>query len=151
MNFGICHLIVVDNSISFKGLFHFMAEYLNLKVDILAKHNYKDLSIKRLYRFLNKVVTIAANDCENLYIFVPVDITAVCTLDITPIDGTYIIYSVLTIGRELRFFIGMQISALPSYSYNKGQYYLVYVKLKKYSRHLKNTYRGSSFYTRRSY
>jgi len=59
VKFGLCHLVVLDDGIPFKGAFIAMCDDLNLNHDVLAKRNHKDLTVEHFDRFLNKSVTIA--------------------------------------------------------------------------------------------
>ena len=103
MKFGMCHLVVIDDGAPFKGSFVTMCQALNLNYDVLAKLNHKGLSIEYFHCFLNKSVTIAAEDCGTNDLFVPTSIAAAYAWNSLPIDGTDIIRSVPTIGRSLHF------------------------------------------------
>ena len=59
LKFSLCHLVVLDDGIPFKGPFIAMYEVLHLNHDVLAERNYKDLTVEYIYQFLNKSVTIA--------------------------------------------------------------------------------------------
>ena len=51
-----------------------MCHALNLNYNIFAKRNHKGLSVENFHRFLNKSVTIAAEERVTTDIFVPVGI-----------------------------------------------------------------------------
>ena len=51
MKFGLCHLVVLDDGDSFKGVFVAMSKSLKLKYDILAKRNHKGLSVEHFHLF----------------------------------------------------------------------------------------------------
>ena len=103
MKSGMCYLIVLDDGTLFKGAFVAMCQSLNLNYEILAKRNHKGLSVEHFHRFLNKSVTIAAEDRGTIDIFVPVGIAAEYAWNSAPIDGTDILRSIPAIGRELHF------------------------------------------------
>ena len=103
MKFGICHLVVLDDGSPFKGAFIAMCDALNLNYDVLAKRNHKGLTVEHFHRFLNKSVTIAAEDRGTNDIFVPAGIAARYAWNSAPIDGTDILRSIPAIGRELHF------------------------------------------------
>lgn len=56
-----------------------MCQTLNLGYNILAKWNYKWLTVEHLYHFLNKNITISTEECRANDIFVPASITTGCT------------------------------------------------------------------------
>ena len=76
MKFGMCHLVVIDDGIPFKGVFVAMFQAINLNYDVLAKRNHKGLSVEHFHRFLNNSVTIATEEHGTNDIFVPASIAA---------------------------------------------------------------------------
>ena len=120
MNCRMYYLVVVDDSSPFNEIFSSICKSLNIKLNMLAKHDHKDLTIKRFRCFLNKVFIIAANDRVTLNVFVSIGIIADYTWKITLIDGTEIIRSIVPISRELHSSLDIKISALPDLSYNKS-------------------------------
>ena len=76
LKFGMCHRVVIDDGILFKGAFGAMCQALNLNYNVLAKRNRKGLSVEHFHRFLNKSVTIAAEERGTNDIFVPASIVA---------------------------------------------------------------------------
>ena len=62
MKFGLCHLVVLDEDTPFKGDFVVTYKALKLNYNILAKRNYKRLSVGYFHRFLNKATAIAMED-----------------------------------------------------------------------------------------
>ena len=80
-----------------------MCRALNLNYDILAKSNYKGLSVEYFHRFLNKSVIVVAEERGTNDIFVPTSIVAGYPWNNTPIDGTDNLLSIPVIGRELYF------------------------------------------------
>ena len=120
---------------SFKGAFVAMCQSLKLNYEISAKRNHKGLSVEHFHRFLNKSVTIAAEDCGTIDIFVPAGIAAGYTWNSAPIDGTDILRSILAIGRELHFPLYINLNAAPKLIQNNTQAVLVYLKLIDANRH----------------
>ena len=51
MKFGLCHLVVLDDGIPFKGACVAMCKSLKLNYDILANRNHKGLLVKHSRRF----------------------------------------------------------------------------------------------------
>ena len=103
MKCGLCHLVVLDDGNSFKGTFFVMYKALKLNFDILSKCNQKGSSLEHFHRFLNKATTIAMEDRQSNDVFVSAGIAAGHVWNIAPIDGTDILRSAVTIGREFRF------------------------------------------------
>ena len=121
MKFGLCHLVVLDDGSPFKGSFIVISDALNLNYDVLAKHNHKGLAVDYFHRFLNKSITIAAEDRGTNDIFVPAGIAAGYAWNSAPIDGTDILRSIPAIGCEIHFPININLSVLPKLAHNSGQ------------------------------
>ncbi|MGH7955061.1 MAG: hypothetical protein ACREOZ_03790 [Gloeomargaritales cyanobacterium] len=113
---GFCAMVVADDGSNFKGIFADMCKLLNIRLHPLAKGNHKALSVERYHRYLNKAVTIAANDRETNEVFVAAGMVAAYAWNSSPIDGTDIIRSVPAIGREFKFPMDFELSPLPSLS-----------------------------------
>ena len=139
MKFCLCHLVVLDDGSPLKGAFIAMCNALNLNYDVLAKRNHKGLTVKNVHRFLNKSVTIAAEDRGTDDIFVPAGITTGYAWNSAPIDDTDILYSIPAIGRELHFLIDINLNVLPKLAHNSGQTALDYLKLTDSSRHFSSS------------
>ena len=133
--FGLCHLDVLDNGNSFKGDFITMCESLTLNHDVLTNRNHKCLTVKHFYCFLNKSITIAAEDHGTNYISVPTGVGANCAWNSTLIDGTDIHRSIPAIGCELQFSLDISLNTLSKLMHNEGQAALDYLKLTESSRH----------------
>ena len=129
MKFGLCHLVVLDDGNPFKGAFVAMCESLKLNYDILAKRNHKGLSVEHFHRFLNKAITIAMEDRQSNDVFVPAGIAAGYAWNSAPIDGTDILRSTVAIGREFRFPIDIDLSALPQLTQNNAQSAVDFLRL----------------------
>ena len=54
--------VILDNDSPFKGVFTAICKVLYINYDTLAKQNHKGLLIKRMHRFINKAMNIAAED-----------------------------------------------------------------------------------------
>ena len=113
LKFGMCHLVVIDDSTPFKGAFVAMCQALNLNYDIVAKCNHKGLSVEYFHRFLNKSVTIAAEERGTNDICVPASIAPAYAWNSAPSDDTGIIRRVPAIGRALHFPLGINLNAAP--------------------------------------
>ena len=113
MKFGLCHLVILCDSSPFKGFFIAMWD-LNLNCDVLAKCNHKDLTVEIFHRFLNKSITIAAEERGTNDIFVSIDIIAGYAWNSAPIDGIDILRSIQAISRKLQFSTDINVNALPS-------------------------------------
>ena len=133
---GVCHLAVLNDDSPFKGAFIAMCEALSLNNDVLVKRNRKILTVEHFYHFLNKSITIAAEERGNKDIFVPAGFAAGYAWNNAPIDGTDILRSIPAIGRELNFPLDISINALHKLTQNNGQVALDYLKLTNSSRHL---------------
>ena len=59
---GFCGLVVVDDGSTFKGHFQAVCKLLSIEIHVAARGNHKAVGVKHFHRFLNKAVTIAAND-----------------------------------------------------------------------------------------
>jgi hypothetical protein len=61
-------------------------------------------SLTRFHSFLNKSVTLATNDRDNIAeVYIPASALACYAWNSSPIDGTYIVRSVPAVGREFWF------------------------------------------------
>ena len=103
MNFGLYHLVLIDEGTLFKSIFTAMCDCVTINYQVVATYNHKGVSIERFHRFLNKVGTIAFNDRDTVSMFVKVVITVVYTWSSAPIDSISIIRSILAIGRDYVF------------------------------------------------
>ena len=135
LKFGICHLVILDDGIPFKGVCSTMCKALRINYEILAKRNHKGLLVKKFHRFLNKEITIAAEDQGTNDIFVAAGVTAGYAWNSSPIDGTDILRSVPAIGREFRFSLDVDISTLPTLVANNAESVISYLRLTDTNRH----------------
>ena len=90
-------------------------------------------------RFLNKSITIAAEDRGTNDFFVPDGIASRYASNSAPIYGTDILHSIPVIGRKLHFSIDINLSELPKLAHNSGQAVLDYLKLTDSSRHFSSS------------
>ena len=90
MKFGICHLVVINDSTVIKGYFFGIYQGLNLKYDMFSKDNYEGITVKHFHRFLNKSVTIAVEERGINDMFVPTIINVGCSWNSAHINGIYI-------------------------------------------------------------
>ena len=135
MKFGLYHLVVLDDSTPFKGSFIAMCQALNLNYDFFAKQNHKEgLSVENFHPFLNKSVTIAAEERGTTNIFVPVGIAVGYAWNSVPINGTDILRSIPAIGRQLKFSLDINLNAILKLVQNNANAVLGYLKLTDSSR-----------------
>ena len=116
--FGLCHLLILNGGISFKGTFIAMCEDLHLNHDVIAKRNHKFLTVKFFYRFLNKSVTIAAEERDTNDIYVLTGVAVGCTWNRLPNDGTYILRIIPAIGRNLHLTLDISLNTLSKVAQN---------------------------------
>ena len=135
MKLGMCYIVVLDYGTPFKDAFIAICQVLNLSYDILAKRNYKGLSIEHFHCFLNKSVTVAEKERGDNNIFVHVSIVAGYAWNSAPIDGTDILRSIPTISRELHFLLDINLNAVSKLTKNNAHTDLEYLKLTNYPRH----------------
>ena len=90
-----------------------MCEALNLNHDVLAKRNYKGLTVEHFHRFFNKSITIAAEEYGTNDIFFPAGVAVGYALNSAPINGTDILRSIPAIDHELHFPLDINLNALP--------------------------------------
>ena len=114
LKFGICHLLILDDSSPFRGPFTTMCKSLNINYDVLVKSNHKCLLVEVFHRLINKEITIVAENRGTNDIFVVAGVTAGYAWNSSPIDGTNILRSIPAICRELRFPFDINLSALPN-------------------------------------
>ena len=114
LQFGIYHLIIIDDGSPFKFTFIAMNKSLNINHDTLAKRNHTYLLIEKFYRFINKVITIVGEDRGKNDIFVAAGVATGYAWNSSLIDRTNILCRVIAIGRELRFPLDIDLSTLPT-------------------------------------
>ena len=114
LTFGMCAVVVIDDGSPFKGVFKEFCDILGMKYWCLARGNHKGLSVERLHRFLNKVMTIDGNDRGTHAGFIRTAKTAQYAWNSAPIDGTDVVRSVAAVGREFRFPLDVELSPSPT-------------------------------------
>ena len=129
LKFGICNLVILDDSSPFKGVFSAMCKALRINYDIFSKRNHKRLLLEKFHRFLNKVVTIAVEDRGTNDVFVAASVATGYAWNSSPIDGTDTLCSVPALGRELRFPFDVDISALLPLVSNNADSVVSYLRL----------------------
>ncbi|GFH46278.1 hypothetical protein CTEN210_02752 [Chaetoceros tenuissimus] len=91
-----------------------MCKILKVHFWPLAPGNHKGLSVEHYHRFLNKVVTISAEEQGTLHIIRQVYKLAQYAWNSAPVHGTDISRSLIAIGRDLMFPLDMELRPLPS-------------------------------------
>ena len=114
LTLGMCAVVVIDDGSPFKGVFKEFCDILGIKYWCLARGNHKGLSVERLHRFLNKVMTIDGNDMGTHAGFIRTAKTAQYAWNSAPIDGTDVVRSVAAVGREFRFPLDVELSPSPT-------------------------------------
>ena len=99
LNFGMCHLVVLDDGNPFKGVCLAMCKVLRINYEILAKRNHKRLLVEKFHRFLNKAITITVVDRGTNDVFVVAGVAVGYAWNSSPIGGTEILRSVPAIRR----------------------------------------------------
>ena len=130
-----CHLVILDDGILFKGAFIAMCEALHSNYDIFAKLNHKSITAEHSQRILYKSVVIVAKERGTNDSFVPADVPFGYAWNSAPIDGTNILRSIPAICRELQFLLHVSLNTFPKLMQNNGQAALDCLKLTDYSRH----------------
>ena len=118
-----------DNN-PFKDVFFAICKILNINYDIIAERNHKELFTGKLHRVINKAIIIAAEeDTGTNDVLVDVGGTAGYAWNISPIDETDILRSVLIIGRKLHFPLDINFSALFALVSNNVESVVSYLRL----------------------
>lgn len=110
---GICFMVVVDDDNKFRDLFEAMCKALGLKFHVLAKGNHKAMQVERFHRFLNKVITIKANNRNSNRVFLEAAHVAAYVWNSAPIDGTNIVRSYPAFGCIFCFPIDIELGVMP--------------------------------------
>ena len=89
-----------------------MCDIFSLRFHQAAQGNHKAVSVEQFFRYLNKAVTIAANDCNTNQVFIETSHCAVYAWNSSCIDGTDIVHSVVAVGQEFKFPLDISLHAL---------------------------------------
>lgn len=115
LRFGFCLLVPPDAGSAFEKHFSGMCRSLKLPCKPGLKNNKKSVSVKRLFRFFNKAVTLAADQRGgDLKVTVEAVHVANYAWNASPINNTDIIRSVPALGRPFWFPIDCDLSAIPT-------------------------------------
>ena len=98
-----------------------MSKALHIKYDILTKRNHKGVLLRSSNRLINKAITIVAEDRDTDDVLVAAGTTVGYAYNSSPIDCAGILPSVPVIGRELRFPLDIDLSALPPIIFNNTE------------------------------
>ena len=113
MTFGMVAVLVVDADSKFLKDFEIMCQILRIHLWPLSRGNHKGNSVERFHRFLNKTQTIRGNDRGTHQIFFENAKTTQFAWNSAHIDNTDITRSMAAIGREFKFPLDIECSALP--------------------------------------
>jgi len=113
---GFCLLVAPDAGSAFRLHFESMCDSLKLAHKPGLRHNHKSVSVERLFRYLNKALTIAAEQrLGDTKVSVEAVHVATYAWNASVIDGTNIVRSVPAVGRPFRFPIDCDLSAVPTF------------------------------------
>ena len=113
MKFCLCHLVLLDDGNPFKDAYVSKCKSLKLNNDILSKRNHKELLVENFHHFKNKATTIAMENWQSDDVFVRAGIAAGYAQNNAHIDETDTLHSTIAMGREIRFPVDIDLSALP--------------------------------------
>ena len=116
-----------------------MCQTLNLNNNISAKRNDQRFTVEHFYPFLNKSITIAAEERSTNDIFVPTSIAADYTYNSVSINGADVLCGIPAIGREFYFLIDINLSSLFNMTQINVQAALEYLKLTDSSSHFSSS------------
>jgi hypothetical protein len=115
LKIGFCFMVVVDDGSTCKGLFREFCAILKIRFHTVARGNHQALVVERFHSFLNKAVTLATHDRDNIAeVYIPASALACYTWNSSPIDGTDIVRSVPAVGREFRFPFDFEYVPIPT-------------------------------------
>jgi hypothetical protein len=103
LKIGMCGLIVVDAGSTFCGVFGKACELLGIRLHAASHGNHKAVSIKHSFQHLNEAVTVASSNRGTHLVWVEASMIATCVWNCSPVDGTDVVRSVPTMGREFKF------------------------------------------------
>ena len=128
LKFGICAVVVIDDGSTFRGLFEEMCSLLKIRFHAAAKRNHKSIGVEKFHAFLNKGVTIYAEERGSNECFVEAAMVLVYAWNASPIDGTGFIRSVPEIGRILKFPLDIELKNTPPIEDKDGQALVNYIR-----------------------
>lgn len=108
---------------------------LNINHNILAKRNHKFFLFQKNHHFINKLITIVAEDRGTNGIFEAAGAAAGYVWNSLPIIWTNILHSVPNIGRKLPFPLDFDSSILPAVVSNNAEFVVSYLRLIDSSRY----------------
>ena len=108
--FGMCSVVVIDDGISFTGVFILMCTKLGITYWCLSQGNHRSNSVERCHRFLNKAQAIVGNDRGTHNVYLQNAKTSQYSWNSTPIKNTDITRSMAAIGRDFVFPLDVSLS-----------------------------------------
>ena len=101
-------MIVVDADGLFSGMFKkTFQDTLLIPVHAVARRNHKEIIKNGFHRYLKKLQKINSTDKGSHHQWLQGVLFSLYTCNVIPVDGTYISLSVVSIGREFPFTIGL--------------------------------------------
>lgn len=128
LKFGLCAVVVVDDGSTFRGLFEDMCKLLKIRFHAAAKSNHKSTGVERFHACLNRGATIFTEEGGSNECFEEAAMVLAYAWNASTIDGTGIIRSVPSIGRELKFPLDIQLSEEPKIEDDDGENLLRYIR-----------------------
>ena len=115
MTFGMCAVVVIDNSSTSKCVFILMCKHLKIQYWCLLRGNQRGNgnSVERHQSFLNKTQTLVGTDRGTSLVIVQHEKKILYAWNSAPIDNIGISRSLATVGREFRFLLDVELSQIP--------------------------------------
>ena len=125
--FGLCAMIVEDKDGKFMGTFLQMGKALGIRVHVAAACNHETVGVEPFHNFLNHSNKVYGVEHQMSEICVEVAMVSVYAWNARTIDGTDIIRSVPTIGRELKYPMDIHITKIPQVIDSASQNIIYYL------------------------
>lgn len=118
---GLPRLIIVDADNIFAGVFKQLFQLLMIPIHQVSRENHKAIRNERFHRYLNKVQRINTADTGSLFRWKQGVLFSVYAWNASPIDGTDISRSLVTISRDFTFPIDIESTVMRGGSEETGQ------------------------------
>ena len=128
LTFGMVAVVVVDADSKFLREFEEMCKALKMVFWPLARGNHKAMRVECYHRFLNKTQTIVGQDRGTHETFVQNAKTSQYAWNSAPIDDTDISRSMAALGRDFKFPMDVELSAMPVINDNQNSALFKYLR-----------------------
>ena len=128
LTFGMVAVVVVDADSKFLREFEQMCIALKMVFWPLARGNHKAMRVECYHRFLNKTQTIVGQDRGTHETFIQNAKTSQYAWNSAPIDDTDISRSMAAVGRDFKFPMDVELSAMPTINDNKNSALYKYLR-----------------------